>query len=300
MSPSERTSHSVMSAVSTVAARSRTLFSIRSPWYVKASLAPPAASTCAIAQAIERLLATPRMSARLPSNAPAIRAILRYAHQPCAAPSCSLSQARRSSAPHRLRRVSCRYRTPDRESPPAPCRRSPAELLACASSSTCSPPLDARRARSPLPVARRKLDLDSSSSRAYLRRLDQQQARAAAQIRAAIPQARIGRRFQVVLDDLTVSLPASKLPGLVRLRSIDAVYPSVAYTLALDRSPSVIGADVLRQQRGADGTGMKIAVVDDGIDQSNVFFDPKGFSYPPGFPRGSTKWTTPKVIVARS
>jgi subtilisin family serine protease len=44
---------------------------------------------------------------------------------------------------------------------------------------------------------------------------------------------------------------------------------------------------------------MKIAVVDDGIDQTNPFFDPKGFSYPAGFPRGGRKWTTPKVIVAR-
>ena len=29
----------------------------------------------------------------------------------------------------------------------------------------------------------------------------------------------------------------------------------------------------------------KIAIVDDGIDQSNRFFDPTGFSYPAGFPK---------------
>ena len=44
--------------------------SIRSPWNVKASSAPSSASRRAIAQAIERLLATPRTSARLPSNLP--------------------------------------------------------------------------------------------------------------------------------------------------------------------------------------------------------------------------------------
>jgi subtilisin family serine protease len=77
------------------------------------------------------------------------------------------------------------------------------------------------------------------------------------------------------------------------------VYPSLQYTLALDRSPSVIGADVLRQTTGADGTGIKIAIVDDGIDQTNPFFSPTGFSYPAGFPRGITSATTPKVIVAR-
>jgi subtilisin family serine protease len=147
--------------------------------------------------------------------------------------------------------------------------------------------------------ASRRLDTTSAASRAYLRRVERVQAVAAAIVRRAIPAARVGRRFQVVLDALTVSLPAARLPELVRLRSVTAVYPSVGYTMALDHSPSIIGADVLRQQQGADGTGMKIAVVDDGIDQTNVFFDPKGFAYPAGFPKGGRKWTTPKVIVAR-
>jgi minor extracellular serine protease Vpr len=147
--------------------------------------------------------------------------------------------------------------------------------------------------------ARRKLDFASAGAHAYLRQIEDAQARAAAVIRQEIPQARIGRRFQVILDALTVSLPAAQLPRLVRLRSVTRVYPSLAYTLTLDRSPSVIGADVVRAELGADGTGMKIGVVDDGIDQSNPFFDPSGFSYPAGFPRGGTTWTTPKVIVAR-
>jgi subtilisin family serine protease len=147
--------------------------------------------------------------------------------------------------------------------------------------------------------AARRLDTTSAASRAYLQRVGRAQTAEAALVRRAIPEARIGHRFQVVLDGLTVSLPASKLPALVRLRSITAVYPSVGYTMTLDRSPSIIGADELRQQQGADGTGMKIAVVDDGIDQTNPVFDPKGFSYPAGFPRGGRRWTTPKVIVAR-
>ena len=139
----------------------------------------------------------------------------------------------------------------------------------------------------------------TASARAYLRLLERRQARVAAQIRAAIPQARIGRRFTILLNALTVSLPAAKLPTLLATPAVTKVYPSVAYTLALDRSPSIIGADVLRRTTSADGTGIKIAVVDDGIDQSNPFFNPTGFSYPAGFPKGATKWTTPKVIVAR-
>jgi minor extracellular serine protease Vpr len=163
------------------------------------------------------------------------------------------------------------------------------------------PPLAARYGRGLYAAgARRKLDLRSAAARAYLQRIDAQQSRVAAALKRDIPQARIGRRFQVVLDALTVSVPAAKLPALLRAPSVTHVYPSIAYTLALDRSPSIIGADVLRQSRGADGTGIKIAVVDDGIDQTNVFFAPSGFSYPPGFPKGDRSYTTPKVIAAES
>jgi minor extracellular serine protease Vpr len=163
------------------------------------------------------------------------------------------------------------------------------------------PPLAARDGRGLYAFGvSRKLDFRSQSSQAYLRRLEQQQSRAATQIREAIPQARIGRRFQVVLDALTVSLPATRLPLLLRQPSVAKVYPSLPYELALDHSPSVIGADVLRRTAGADGAGIKIAVVDDGIDQTNPFFNPAGFAYPPGFPRGATRWTSPKVIVARA
>jgi subtilisin family serine protease len=148
-------------------------------------------------------------------------------------------------------------------------------------------------------VARRKLDVDTGSARAYVRELVDAQERAAAELRAAIPEARVGRRFQVVLDALTVSLPAAKLPSLERQPWAVHIYPSIEYRLATDRSPGVIGADVLHAETGADGNGIKIAVVDDGVDQTNPFFDAAGFAYPPGFPKGDTSATTPKVIVAR-
>ena len=65
-SSSERTSHSVTSFAPTDSASSRTPFSIRSPWKVNASSAPSSCRRFAIAQAIDRLLATPRISACLP------------------------------------------------------------------------------------------------------------------------------------------------------------------------------------------------------------------------------------------
>lgn len=163
------------------------------------------------------------------------------------------------------------------------------------------PPLAAYFARTPAGVAgARRLDVRSASSRAYLARLAAVQQRAAAALKRAIPEATISLRFRVVLDALTVRLPYTKLPRLAKLGFVRSVIPSVRYTLALNDSPSIIGATAFENATGAHGEGIKIGVVDDGIDPQNPFFDPKGFSYPAGFPKGDTTFTTAKVIVARS
>jgi len=146
----------------------------------------------------------------------------------------------------------------------------------------------------------RRLNVSTVASQRYLARVTAAQRVAAAALRRVIPQARIGRRFQVVLDGLTVTLPATELPTLARLDFVRKVYPSLRYRRLTDTSPSVIGADELHALTGARGEGMKIAVVDDGVDNTNPFLAPSGLSYPAGFPRGGRKWTTPKVIVART
>jgi subtilisin family serine protease len=146
---------------------------------------------------------------------------------------------------------------------------------------------------------RRKLAVHSATARAYLAELAAAQARAVRELRTEIPQARVEERFRILLDAVTVSLPDSSLPKLMRLQAFSRVYPVLSYTMADDTSPSVIGAPQIEQSLGANGHGMKIAVVDDGIDQTNPFFNPSGYSYPADFPLGNKKYTSPKVIVAR-
>ena len=147
--------------------------------------------------------------------------------------------------------------------------------------------------------ARQRLSVASARSRTYLARLADAQQVAIAQLRRAIPEARVGRRFGIVLDGITVDLPATRLPDLVRQGFATKIYPSLRYTLKLNDSPGLIAAPALAAATGARGDGVKIAVVDDGIDQTGAFFSPSGFTYPAGFPKGLTRWTTPKVIVAK-
>ncbi|MDX6492206.1 MAG: minor extracellular serine protease Vpr, partial [Gaiellaceae bacterium] len=164
------------------------------------------------------------------------------------------------------------------------------------------PPLAAAFAGRRLSVSRgsNALDASSASSRAYLARVDAAQRAALAQLHSAIPEARAGRRFRIVLDGITVTLPARRLARLARLSSVSRLYSTTRFTMELNRSGSVIGADELRATSGARGDGIKIGVVDDGVDAANPFFNPSGYSYPAGFPRGNTQYTTPKVIVART
>ncbi len=145
--------------------------------------------------------------------------------------------------------------------------------------------------------SRRKLNVASSFARSYLSRLDAAQNAAIAELHDALPAAQVSRRYRVLLNGFAVSLPYAQLPKLLDLGLADKVYPSLTYTSLLNRGPSVIGAAQFAGITGAHGEGIKVAVVDDGIDQEHPFLDPTGFSYPAGFPKGSA--TTPKVIVSR-
>ena len=65
--------------------------------------------------------------------------------------------------------------------------------------------------------------MHTAASRAYLARLARVQARAAAELRRAIPSATVSRRLRVVLDALTVQLPVKQLPGCWHYFHVDCV-----------------------------------------------------------------------------
>ena len=129
---------------------------------------------------------------------------------------------------------------------------------------------------------RKKLDVAGSRSQAYLARLAREQAAAARAIRRAVPSARISYHYRTILDGLAVRLRYRDLPKLMRVQAVRKVYPSARYHLDTNKSPSVIRADTFWATTGGRGQGIKIGVVDDGVDQSNPFFNPAGFSYPAG------------------
>ena len=66
------------------------------------------------------------------------------------------------------------------------------------------------------------------------------------------------------------------------------------------RDPQQIGAPALwGQTLDTAGQGVKIGIIDSGIDPGHPYFDPTGYAMPAGFPKGQERFTTAKVIVAR-
>jgi subtilisin family serine protease len=146
-----------------------------------------------------------------------------------------------------------------------------------------------------------RLALQAPASVSYVRELTRDQDAVAARIRSAVPGATVRWRYSVVLNGLAVVAPAQAAGRIAAIPGVAHVYRSVRYRRSLFRSPAVIGApQIWGPTLATAGDGIKIGVIDDGIDQSHPFLSPAGFAMPAGYPKGNRAYTTAKVIVARS
>jgi subtilisin family serine protease len=115
-----------------------------------------------------------------------------------------------------------------------------------------------------------------------------------------LPDAEIGWRYRLVANGFSISLPSAEVARLQALPGVRDVLRAGSYEPQLTSSPQQIGAPALwGQALDTAGQGMKIGIIDSGVDPAHPFFDPSGYSMPAGFPRGQRRFTTAKVIVAR-
>jgi subtilisin family serine protease len=118
---------------------------------------------------------------------------------------------------------------------------------------------------------------------------------------SAVPAARVGWRYRIVANGFSVTLRDADLPRVRALPGVSEVLPSATYGERLDRTPGQIGAPLLwGPGLETAGQGIKIGIIDSGVDAEHPFFDPAGYKMPPGFPKGQKRFTTAKVVVARS
>ena len=116
-----------------------------------------------------------------------------------------------------------------------------------------------------------------------------------------IPGATLRWRYRTVLKGAAVVVPKSRLASLREVDGVAEVHESIQYGRTLYSSPSFIGAPALwGAALESAGNGIKIGIIDDGIDRSHPFFAPVGFRAPAGYPKGQRTYTNGKVIVARA
>jgi subtilisin family serine protease len=117
--------------------------------------------------------------------------------------------------------------------------------------------------------------------------------------------ARVIREYDTVLNAVAVQLNGATLDSLRAGPGVADVQPSLTYAPAMNRSVGIIAAPAAWSALGGvqnAGAGIKVGVIDTGIDQTHPFLTDNSLSPPAGFPKfdpGNQQFTSRKVIVAR-
>jgi len=88
------------------------------------------------------------------------------------------------------------------------------------------------------------------------------------------------------------------LPGVVHVVRAPRLHRDLNTALGLVNVPGAWSA--ITGGAANAGAGIKIGIIDSGIDQNHPGFQDTSLAPPPGFPKGDTNYTNNKVIVARS
>ncbi len=105
--------------------------------------------------------------------------------------------------------------------------------------------------------------------------LRQVQADLLGRVRALDPNARVIAQTQIVLNAVFVEVDAAVLPQLAKDPAVLRIAPVGNYELDLSETVPYIGASAV-QARGFTGRGVKVAVLDSGIDYTHVAFGGSG------------------------
>ena len=159
-----------------------------------------------------------------------------------------------------------------------------------------------------------KIDFNSNAVRSYRAQLNAGRNQFKRWLRTNAPAARVTSEYDISLNAVAVKLNGTSLATIAAAPMVQSAEYNVLYHPNLSQSHFIINADpawAAAGGRATAGAGIKIGDIDTGIDNTHPFFDPTGFSYPPGFPKCDAadsnshhqdqdcKYVSPKVIVAK-
>src|SRR5881398_1194229 len=160
----------------------------------------------------------------------------------------------------------------------------------------------------------RKIDFNVQAVRSYRAQLNARRNELKRWLRANAPRAKVTGEYDVSLNAVAVELNGTPLQTIAAAPMVERAEYNALYHPTLSESYKIINAmDAWNAAGGRSvaGAGIKIGDIDTGIDESHPFFDPTGFSYPPGFPKCDAadsnshhedqdcNYVSEKVIVAK-
>jgi minor extracellular serine protease Vpr len=164
------------------------------------------------------------------------------------------------------------------------------------------------------PAAGKKINFKNNAVRSYRAQLAAGRNEFRRWLRTNAPRARITSQYDISLNAVAVQLHGTPLETIARAPMVERAEYNVLYHPNLSESYKIInasGAWTAAGGRATAGAGIKIGIIDTGIDHNHPFFDPTGFSFPPGFPKCDAlnsdsgtpdedcRYVSEKVIVAK-
>src|SRR6266568_1543529 len=165
-----------------------------------------------------------------------------------------------------------------------------------------------------MPIPGGKLDLTSPAAVAYSSFLASQRNFAKMYLAKFAPEVTVTYEYSTVLNGLAVNLNGADIRELNHLPGVVTADYTFSVHTDMNRSPTLIGAPTLWAADGGQanaGAGIRIGIIDTGIDFTHPFLTDNSLVVPAGFPKCdaldssvhqanvSCKYVSNKVIVAK-
>jgi minor extracellular serine protease Vpr len=158
----------------------------------------------------------------------------------------------------------------------------------------------------PLSARGRKVDFSTAMARTHRGAVSRGQESMKVKI-AAIPDAKILGTTSALMNTVIIRVPAAQYDAVRNITGIKKVYFSLPRKPLLDTAATLQRAQAMWTAAGgksSTGQGVRIGILDSGIDITSPMFSGTGMTAPSGFPHyaptTNLPFTNAKVIVARS
>src|SRR5450631_2955319 len=154
------------------------------------------------------------------------------------------------------------------------------------------------------PVAQKaqsRAALQSAEAQAHLKKVRSAQSLVLAEL--ATRKVRVTATSQILVNAIFVRVAPENAAALKSIPGVKWIQYQPPSKPMLNAAVNLVGVPAAWGTVGGStnaGAGVKIGIIDTGIDQNHPGFRDTGFTAPAGFPAGDTAYTNNKVIVARS